>query len=101
MTNPSTSESNIVRLAATSGIRDSAALKEQLLPLLQSPDAVVIDVSEVEHVDTAALQLLFAFARDRKSIGLAVLWQGDSPAWRIGAAILNPDAGTPVALTDI
>ncbi len=55
----------------------------------------MVDVTDVERVDTAALQLLYAFARDRKSRGLDVQWQGDSRGWREGTATLDPSAGRP------
>jgi anti-anti-sigma regulatory factor len=37
---------------------------------------VTIDVGAVERIDTAALQVLCAFVRDRKVAGGAVLWIG-------------------------
>lgn len=96
-----TGMNNGIRLAANVGIRDGAALKARLLPLLESPEPIIIDVTDVEHVDTAAMQLLFAFARDRRAAGLAVTWQGDSSAWRSGVATLASAAGAPAALTNI
>jgi anti-anti-sigma regulatory factor len=93
-------DSNI-KLAANLHIRDSVALKERLLPLLVTPDPVVIDVTDVEHVDTAALQLLFAFSRDRRAGGRVVLWRGESVAWLRGIATLDTGAGAPAALTNI
>jgi anti-anti-sigma regulatory factor len=87
-----------VQLASSVRIRDCVALKETLLPLLQSPDPVIIDVTAVTHVDTAALQLLFAFCRDRRSLGLAVSWQGSSAAWDTGIVVLNPDTGAAASL---
>jgi anti-anti-sigma regulatory factor len=92
---------NLIRLAAITSIRNCVALKAALLPLLRAPDPIVIDVTAVEHVDTAALQLLFAFCRDRHSLGLTLQWQGESPAWRSGIAILDPNAGTRSVLSSI
>ena len=97
----STPADRVIRLAATISIRDSNALKQTLLPLLQSQDPVVIDVSDVTHIDTAALQLLFAFSRDRRSSQRALQWLGDSTAWRNAVATFNSGAGTAPAFTNI
>jgi anti-anti-sigma regulatory factor len=40
------------------------------------PQPVTIDVHAVERIDTAALQLLCAFVRDRQAAGGQVLWTG-------------------------
>ncbi len=90
-----------IRLAPSTRIRDFAALKRALLPLLALADTVVFDVTEAEHVDTPVLQLLFAFCRDRRLAGLAVSWKGDGPAWRDRAAILHPDTGTSAVHSSI
>lgn len=65
-----------VQLAASCGIREAAALKQELLPLLAVPEAVTIDVAAVQRIDTSALQLLFAFARDRAERGYPLEWSG-------------------------
>lgn len=78
-----------VRLPASTSIRECAALKQQLLALLESTDAVFIDVSDVELVDTAALQLLFAFGCARNAKELSTIWQGDSPTFSSAATALG------------
>ncbi|HTP38311.1 MAG TPA: STAS domain-containing protein [Steroidobacteraceae bacterium] len=81
------------RLAPATGIREAAAFRQSLLDLLAEDHPVVIDVSEVERVDTAALQLLFAFERDRRARGASVVWQGVSAAFRDGVKTLGLPLG--------
>jgi phospholipid transport system transporter-binding protein len=63
-------------LTASCTVRDSIALKSSLLDLLMDKNPVTIDVRAVERIDTAALQVLCAFVRDRKAAGGNVLWIG-------------------------
>ena len=84
-----------------SSILECAALKEQLLALLATADPVCIDVGDVEVVDTAALQLLFAFSRERTVNGLTTLWQGDNPNFRSAvAALALPLGDCPIPPTN-
>jgi|SRR5882724_13382466 len=57
-------------------IQEGASLKSALLSLEDSPRPVLIDVHAVERIDTAALQLLCAFVRDRRSRGRRTEWTG-------------------------
>jgi phospholipid transport system transporter-binding protein len=86
-----------VRLPLSTSVRECAALKQQLLALVQSADAVLIDVTDVELIDTAALQLLFAFHRDRIANGLRTIWQGDSPTFRNATTALGLQLGDSAA----
>jgi anti-anti-sigma regulatory factor len=88
-TDPSMASPGTVRLPVSTSVRECAALKQQLLVLVHRADVVVIDVSDVEALDTAALQLLFAFGRERLTHGLRTIWQGDSPALRNAATALG------------
>jgi phospholipid transport system transporter-binding protein len=84
----------MIRLPANADVRECAALKQQLLMHLESVDAVLIDVSDVQVIDTAALQLLFAFGRERLAGGLETLWQGDSQVFRSAATAAGLQMGT-------
>jgi len=97
LANKSASGTQTIRLPATTGIRDGATLRQQLLPLLEAPEPVVIDVTDIERVDTVALQLLFAFNRDRCANGRSVVWQGDNLVWRNAAASLGLKLDTSAA----
>jgi|SRR5580692_5287347 anti-anti-sigma regulatory factor len=88
-THPSVASPRTARLPVSTSVRECPALKQQLLVLVQSADVVVIDVTDVEVIDTAALQLLFAFGRERISHGLSTIWQGDSPTFRNAATALG------------
>ena len=84
MTSPQT-----IRLPASGSVRECAALKQQLLALVESSDAVLIDVTDVEIIDTATLQLLFVFSRERNASDLSTIWQGDSPTFRNAVTVLG------------
>ena len=66
----------IVTLPSNSAVKDAAALKAALLKVVGLPATVSLDVRSVERVDTATLQLLYAFVRDRAQRQLAVEWLG-------------------------
>ena len=70
------SESHTYAISASCTIRDSIEMKSSLLDLLMDQHPVTIDVRAVERVDTAALQVLCAFVRDRKAAGGEVIWTG-------------------------
>jgi anti-anti-sigma regulatory factor len=63
-------------ISASCTVRDSIALKSALLDLLMDQHPVTIDAHAVERIDTAALQVLCAFVRDRKAAGGEVIWAG-------------------------
>jgi ABC-type transporter Mla MlaB component len=77
----------IIALPSNSTVKDASALKVELLKLLEVPAPVVIDVRSVERVDTATIQLLYAFVRDRAERNGMVEWLG-SPAVIVDAVRL-------------
>lgn len=78
----------IVVLASNCSVKDAAALKTSLCALAAGEHAT-IDVSNLERVDTATMQLLCAFVRDRKGRGQPVTWQGESTALRDAVRLLG------------
>ena len=64
-----------------------AELRTALLKRLTDAGKVQIDASAVQRVDTASLQVLAAFAQDRRADGLPVEWL-DVPACLADAATL-------------
>ncbi len=62
-------------------LADAATLKLRLAALLATENPITIDVSGVRRIDTASLQLLAAFTRDRRASRLAVALRGESPAF--------------------
>ena len=66
----------IVTLPSNSTVKDAAALKVALLKVAALTATVSLDIRSVERVDTATLQLLYAFVRDRAERKLGVAWLG-------------------------
>ncbi len=65
-----------VVLVAQLEIKTIASLVEQLLPVLSLDGPVVIDAAKLESVDSAALQVLVAFANSARARALALEWRG-------------------------
>jgi ABC-type transporter Mla MlaB component len=79
----------VVLLPSICTVKDAAALKEALCKVVNEAAAVTLDVRSVERIDTSALQLLYAFARDRKTGGLEFTWLGVSASLLEAARLLN------------
>jgi anti-anti-sigma regulatory factor len=73
--------SRMFALGESCTIREGAALKTELLKLAGSDQTVVLDVQAVERVDSAGLQLLCAFVRDRRAQGRRTSWSGNPQAF--------------------
>ena len=71
---PAAAESGSVVLASQPGIKNIAELKEALTAAHSAVSAVTIDAGKVESIDTAALQLLVAFANSVRGQSRAVEW---------------------------
>lgn len=65
-----------VTLESNGSIKEAAALHKTLLAVVQAQGPVLIDAGAVERVDTATLQLLYAFVRDRVAADREVAWRG-------------------------
>ena len=70
-------------------VADVAALKAGLGRLLRSPHPVALDIAGLERIDTAGLQVLAAFLRERNERGLANEWQGTSALLASAAQLLG------------
>jgi anti-anti-sigma regulatory factor len=70
-------------------IREGSAVKGELLKLLNNEQTVVLDISAVERVDTAGLQLLCAFVRDRRAHGKRTQWSGSPAAFSEAVELLG------------
>lgn len=71
-------------------VEDLASMALQLeAVLVDSPEVIEIDASRLESVDTAGMQLLYAFARDAQGLGKTVRWHGVTPALREAAQVLG------------
>ena len=78
-----------VVLECSHSIRTITALRETLAQVHGEASAVVVDASKVESIDTAALQLLVAFAKSRREQSRAVDWQKPSSVFCETATLLN------------
>jgi anti-anti-sigma regulatory factor len=65
-------------LEAGCTLRDSTDMQFLLLAADCGTEKVLIDGSQVEHVDTAGLQLLVAFAQAQAKSGRSLQWSGVS-----------------------
>ena len=64
-------------------------LYSTLNTVLAQAKPVELDASRIERVDTAALQLVAAFCRAAHDAGLALHWQGVSPALTEAVTLLG------------
>ncbi len=76
-------------LPAECTLADAETLKLRLASLLRSVKPVTIDVRAVRRIDTASLQLLTAFARDRRLSELPVRMSGESPVFDEAVRLLG------------
>jgi anti-anti-sigma regulatory factor len=72
-------------------LAEVSQLKESLIGYLGAHQ-VQVDVSKVEHIDTAGLQLLIAFSKALKKQGGKIIWRGWSAAYSSTADMLNLNA---------
>jgi ABC-type transporter Mla MlaB component len=76
-------------LAAECTVAQADSLKSELERRLQEAEPVTLDVSALQRIDTAGLQLLAAFVRDRRTAGRAVTWRGQACALTTAAGLLG------------
>lgn len=67
-------------LDSVMGIAELAQWHERLRSALAQPQAIVLDASGVDAVDTAAIQLLLAFVHEAQAKGAALTWRSPSDA---------------------
>jgi phospholipid transport system transporter-binding protein len=67
----------------------ATALKKSLCTLSAEKGSVTLDAGAVERIDTAALQLLAAFVRDRRLAGRPLKWRAVSAAMAGAARTLG------------
>jgi ABC-type transporter Mla MlaB component len=81
--------STTVALAAECMVSGATSLKESLAGLLDEPLPVTLDITALQRIDTAGLQVITAFIRDRAGHGRTVEWQGTAPAITTAAQLLG------------
>lgn len=78
-----------IALGANCSVRDAVALKSSLCAVVEIQDSVVLDAAAVERVDTATIQLLCAFARERAAHDRGIVWRDVPAALREAARLLG------------
>ena len=76
-------------LPAECMVSEAASLKERLAPLLEDPLPVTLDVDALQRIDTAGLQVITAFVRERAARERAVEWHGTAPVLTSAARLLG------------
>jgi ABC-type transporter Mla MlaB component len=76
-------------IAAECTVADTGALKSGLAKLLEDSNVVTLDIGAVQRIDTAGLQVIATFVRERESQGRQVQWRGDAPALAAAAKLLG------------
>lgn len=62
------------------GIAEAAALRESWLVALEKPGPITVNLSGLERVDSAGVQLLLALARSAAMADRALVFEGHSAA---------------------
>ncbi|MGH8297082.1 MAG: STAS domain-containing protein [Steroidobacteraceae bacterium] len=86
---PARHKAAALRLAAQCTVAEAESLQSELARRLSEPAPVTVDVNALERIDTAGLQLLAAFVRDRRTAGRAVEWRGRPSALDAAAGLLG------------
>ena len=76
-------------IAAECTVADAGSLKAGLAKLLDDAGMVTLDISAVQRIDTAGLQVIATFVRERESHGRQVEWRGTAPALSAAAKLLG------------
>ena len=76
-------------VAAECTVADASSLKTGLAKLLDEAGSVTLDIGAVQRIDTAGLQVIATFIRERESHGLQVQWRGHAPALSAAAQLLG------------
>lgn len=88
---------HLVRLSGALGIGTVRDLHCALREAIDAGCPVTLDAAAVEAVDTAALQLLYAFVRDGRERGIEIVWK--APPERLQRDAERLGLGAPLGLT--
>lgn len=81
--------STTLALAAECMVSGASSLKDSLASLLDEPLPVTLDITTLQRIDTAGLQVITAFVRERAGHGRTVEWQGTAPVLTTAAQLLG------------
>ncbi|MGH8289781.1 MAG: STAS domain-containing protein [Steroidobacteraceae bacterium] len=86
---PAPADTPALSLAAECTVAEADSLKTALLRLLQEPRSVSLHVGSLRRIDTAGVQLLAAFVRDRRAAGRRIEWRGRAPVLDAAATLFG------------
>jgi anti-anti-sigma factor len=81
-TGQSNKKKTVINCASNLDISDANNLHRSLESVLENAEAVEIDTSKCERVDTAAIQCFYAFYKEAQKSGLKISWLNVSDAFR-------------------
>lgn len=86
---PSRRDSSPTTFPSDCTIAQADDIKAQLARILAQPSCVTLDLSSIRRIDTAALQVLTAFIRERRSAGRDVECRAASEPFMLTAELLG------------
>ena len=79
----------LIKFGDVLGIAELDALYPRLLSSLLEDNAIVFDCERIEQVDTAAMQLLYAFNKEVRIHGKSMQWRNVSDVFLHSARLLG------------
>lgn len=70
-------------------IAQTDGVKQQLARIVAKPASVTLDLSAIRRIDTAGLQVLLAFIRERRAAGRVVACSGATESFAVTAQMLG------------
>mgnify|MGYP000379595428 CR=1 FL=1 len=80
---------SVIECGDAIGVADVGDLYAKLLTELAEGNAVSFDVSEIERIDAAALQMVYAYSKEASKQGQQLTWITPSDAFMRGATLLG------------
>jgi len=78
-----------MKLPSKLHISDVEKFRQDLEGILDSPKTITIDISDVESIDTASLQVLCALQKSLALTHNKIAWEGSSKAFKDAADVLG------------
>lgn len=85
----SDNEAIIIDCGDALGIANVGDMYAHLLSELAEGHSVQFDVSKIERIDAAAMQMIYAFSKEIEKLGHSLSWQGASENFVRSAKILG------------
>jgi anti-anti-sigma regulatory factor len=81
-------------------LREAAEFKMKLMQQLEQPGDVALRAGDVQQIDTSAMQMLSAFARDLEDAGRKLSWESVSREVRRAACQLGLESVLKIPATE-